>query len=277
MRVSGVAITVLADNRSAYGLESEHGLSFWVQTANRTLLFDTGQGEAMPRNAMALGIDIGRADAIILSHGHYDHTGNLSVALERAGRAELLLHADALRTRYSIHASPKPIGMPPAAREAVRVAGDARRRWVTQPVELDVGVWLTGPVPRETSFENTGGPFYWDADGLEPDPILDDLSLCVRTNAGWVVCLGCCHAGVVNTLQHILRELGGTKILAVIGGMHLRHADSERLERTAAALEEYDIPYLYPCHCTGEAATAFWQERFPKAVQPVFAGLKISF
>jgi 7,8-dihydropterin-6-yl-methyl-4-(beta-D-ribofuranosyl)aminobenzene 5'-phosphate synthase len=60
----------------------------------------------MPRNAAALGIDIGRADAIVLSHGHYDHTGNLRLALERTGRAELLLHAEALRTRYSIHASP---------------------------------------------------------------------------------------------------------------------------------------------------------------------------
>jgi 7,8-dihydropterin-6-yl-methyl-4-(beta-D-ribofuranosyl)aminobenzene 5'-phosphate synthase len=277
MQVSGVAITVLADNRSAQGLESEHGLSFWIRTANRTILFDTGQGDAMPRNAASLGIDIGTADAVVLSHGHYDHTGNLRLALERAGRAELLLHPDALRPRYSIHASPKPIGMPAAAREAVRAASDARCRWVTRPTELDAGVWLTGPVPRETAFENAGGPFYWDEAGKEPDPISDDLSLCVRTGAGWVVCLGCCHAGVVNTLRHIPRELGGGKILAVIGGMHLCHADAERLERTTAAFATYDVPRLYPCHCTGEAATAFLRQRFPRAVQPGFAGLQIAF
>jgi len=65
--------------------------------------------------------------------------------------------------------------------------------------------------------------------------------------------------------------------VAVIGGLHLCHADSERLERTAAAFEAYDIAYLYPCHCTGEAATACLRQRFPQAGQPVFAGLKISF
>ncbi|MGI5868719.1 MAG: hypothetical protein ACOX9C_04660 [Kiritimatiellia bacterium] len=99
----------------------------------------------------------------------------------------------------------------------------------------------------------------------------------MRTSAGWGVCPGCCHADVVNTLQHILQELGGRKILAVIGGMHLCHADSERLKRTADAFQVYNACFLYPCHCTGETATAFLRRRFPQAVRPVSAGLKISF
>ncbi len=270
-------LTILSDNAAQPPLKSEHGFSAWIETPGANILFDTGAGPAMLHNADALGVDLSKASAIALSHGHYDHAGNLAEILERGRRAPLFLHPDSLRPRFSIHDAPKSIGMPPAACDAVRTAGDARCRWVERPTELATGVWLAGPVPRKTAFEDTGGPFYFDPDGQEPDPILDDLSLCMRTSAGWVVCLGCCHAGVVNTLQHILQALGGTKILTVIGGMHLCHADTERLKRTADAFQVYNVPFLYPCHCTGETATAFLRRRFPYAVRPVSAGLKISF
>jgi len=274
---SGVAITVLADNHAAYGLDAEHGFSLWVETEGQKILFDTGQGEDMPRNAEALGIDIGAADRILLSHGHFDHTGNVPYALERAKRASLLLHPDALIDRYSIHAAPKPIGMPEKSRAAVYASAGTRCQWVRRPRAVSAGVWITGPEPRVTDFEDTGGPFFLDPAGTLSDPIPDDLSLCVHTAGGWVVCLGCCHAGVVNTLRHLAQEFGGSRILAVIGGMHLCHADAGRLERTAAALKEYDVPYLYPCHCTGEAATEFLRRHLPANVQSGFAGMKVAF
>ena len=270
-------LTILSDNTATPPLEPEHGFAVWLATPTAKILFDTGAGPAMLRNAEALGVDISEADAVVLSHGHYDHTGNLAEVLRRATRAKLFAHPGVTRPRFSIHDAPKSIGMPRDAREAVLAMGGARRQWVMRPTEIDAGVWLTGPVPRETDFEDAGGPFYLDAEGREPDVIPDDLSLCAGTAGGWVVCLGCCHAGVVNTLQYILRELGGKKILAVIGGMHLRHATSERLERTTTALKVYDIPQFYPSHCTGEAATAFLAQRFPQAVRPGFAGLKIGF
>ena len=152
---SGVAITVLADNHAAYGLDAEHGFSLWVETEGQKILFDTGQGEDMPRNAEALGIDIGAADRILLSHGHFDHTGNVPYALERAKRASLLLHPDALIDRYSIHAAPKPIGMPEKSRVAVYASAGTRCQWVRRPRAVSAGVWITGPVPRVTDFEES--------------------------------------------------------------------------------------------------------------------------
>ncbi len=277
MRQRKVTITVLSDNRAAYGLEPEHGLAFWIETPERNILFDTGRGEAMPRNAETLGIDLASADVVALSHGHYDHTGNVPLALSRADRSRLFLHPDALQARYSIHDAPKPIGMPEASQCAVRSLPDARRQWVSAPCEVDDGVSLSGPVPRETAFEDAGGPFFLDADGALPDALPDDQSLWIKTDAGLVVCLGCCHAGVVNTLRYVTRAAKDDRIAALIGGMHLLHADHERLERTTAALREYAIPHVFPCHCTGEAAMAFLEADLGPSVQPGYAGMKVRF
>ena len=272
-----LSITVLSDNRAAYGLEAEHGLSLWIETAGHTILFDTGLGEATLKNAEALGIDLGLADCVVLSHGHYDHTGNVSAVLERAGHARLYLHPDAVQARYSIHDAPKPIGMPAESKAAVRALPDARRCWVTTPWALEVGVLLTGPVQRVTEYEDTGGPFFLDSEGQVADVIPDDLAIWVQTRAGLVVCLGCCHAGVINTLRYCTGLAGENRIVAVIGGMHLLHATEARLGRTAEALKEYAIPCVVPCHCTGDAACAYLARHLGSPVQTGYAGMKVSF
>jgi 7,8-dihydropterin-6-yl-methyl-4-(beta-D-ribofuranosyl)aminobenzene 5'-phosphate synthase len=148
---------------------------------------------------------------------------------------------------------------------------------VTAPFELDAGVWLSGFVPRDAGFEDTGGPFFLDAERTEADLIPDDLSLGIRTCAGLVVCLGCCHAGIINTLRHLTRVTGETRVLAVIGGLHLLHAGSARLEQTVEALKAYAVPYLYPGHCSGEEAVAQLERSLGPSVQPCFAGQKIGF
>lgn len=277
MNAKGVAVTILADNRVAYGLEAEHGLSLWIEAGGHKILFDTGRGEAMLRNAETLGIDLGLADSIVLSHGHYDHTGNVAQALARTRRARLYLHQDALLSRFSIHDEPKQIGMPEASQVAVRALSHPRRIWVSSPWELSESVMLTGPVPRRTEYEDTGGPFFLDEAGKHADVISDDLSFWVRTRAGLVVCLGCCHAGILNTLRHAVEISCEPRILAVIGGMHLSHASQDRLDRTVEALEAYGVSYLYPCHCTGESAVSHLRQRLGASVQPGFAGMKISF
>ncbi len=88
-----IALTLLSENtvRGA-GLLGEHGLAYWLDTGTHRVLFDTGQGMALQPNAAKLGIDLGRADAIVLSHGHYDHVSGLPMALQAAPAAELWFH-----------------------------------------------------------------------------------------------------------------------------------------------------------------------------------------
>ena len=93
-----------------------------------------------------------------------------------------------------------------------------------------------------------------DPEGRQSDPITDDLALWMRTDMGLVVVVGCCHAGLINTLTHAQRLSGISHICAVLGGFHLREASETRVKRTIGALTELAVDVIIPCHCTGDPA-----------------------
>ncbi|NTW46636.1 MAG: MBL fold metallo-hydrolase [Chlorobaculum sp.] len=265
---------MLSDNHAAPGLACEHGFATLIETGGKRILFDTGQLSALDVNCRKLGIDLSGIDMIVLSHGHYDHAGNLAEVLRVAHKATLCLHPAALVGRYSIrNDKPKLIDMPGEAKQAIAALPAERVRFVQEPVSLTDGVFLTGPVPRQTTFEDTGGPFFFDPEGVQPDPIDDDLSLWIEEPQGLTVLAGCCHSGIVNTLDYIESLTGPKPIARLIGGMHLAAASEERLARTIEALKKRDIARLIPCHCTGQAATKLFQRELPCPVEAGYAGM----
>ena len=191
MAKSGVTVTVLAENTAqGIGLLGEHGLGLWIESLDTCVLFDTGQGLALPGNAEKLGVDLDCADAVVLSHGHYDHSGGLSHALSQAPNARIFLHPSALATRFSCREGQvREIGMPAHVRDAVN-ARQTSVTWIKEPTEIAPGMLVTGPIPRRNGFEDTGGPFFFDRDGTRPDPIEDDQAMWIETPAGVVVLLG---------------------------------------------------------------------------------------
>lgn len=252
----GVTITTLVDNHAAEGLASEHGFALWIETGWRKVLFDTGQLDALEKNAPLLGVDLSSADALVLSHGHYDHTGGLPFFLREAPGTLLYAHPHLRLERYSIREGvPKSIGLPAASLSAIDRLPEPQLRWVEEPMRIAEEITLTGTIPRITSFEDTGGPFFLDPEGKIPDPIDDDLSLTIRTEKGIVLCTGCAHAGLINILKAVQEHYPGEPIRAIIGGFHLVNASKERVQETIAALREVDPELLVPCHCTGDAAT----------------------
>ncbi len=271
-------ITILVDNQAAGGLVAEHGLSLWIEAEGKRILFDTGQGAALERNAGMLGVDLGRTDILVLSHGHYDHTGGIPCVLRRAPLAMVYCHSGAVQPRYSIsQGRARPIHMPQPAMAAIDKLPWKHLSWVQQPVWLSENVGIVAPIARETDYEDSGGPFYLDPEGRRPDPIEDDLALWIKTRSGLVVCVGCCHAGLVNTLNHVRNINFGMNIRAVIGGFHLLNATRQRLGRTIAALRSIKPETLIPCHCTGASAVSALQLAMGEQASPGASGKTYHF
>lgn len=251
----GVRVRILVDNRAGDSFSAEHGFSLWIETAGQNILFDTGQGSALGHNARQLGIDLKQTDVVVLSHGHYDHSGGLAEVLALAPSAQVYAHEGVTRERHSVApGNVRRIGMPPESVKALQAVPPNRLHWVAAPRCLSAEVGLSGPIPRLNDFEDVGGPFFLDEAGNIPDPIEDDLAMWIRTPGGLVVLVGCAHAGLINTLNHIMFLVPGQPLQAVLGGFHLRAASDLRLSRTLDALKKAAPQVVIPCHCTGEQA-----------------------
>lgn len=271
-------LKIVVDNQAATGLVAEHGLSIWIETGGCRILFDTGQGRALRPNTERTKNDPAQADRLILSHGHYDHSGALDYVLQRNPGIPVYAHPAVTSQRYSIYpgTEPKDISMP--AKQQLRLAAlpDAQLHWINVPTQLTAGVCLTGPIPRQHPLEDTGGPFFEDAAGQKPDLIPDDMAMWIETPNGLLIICGCCHAGLINTVSYILHRSAEQRIYGIIGGLHLKNASAERLAATTEALRGWNPEFIVPCHCTGDAAIAHFQKQLSTTILPGFAGFDLS-
>jgi 7,8-dihydropterin-6-yl-methyl-4-(beta-D-ribofuranosyl)aminobenzene 5'-phosphate synthase len=271
------SIKVVVDNKAAEGFVAEHGFALWIEMAGRTILFDTGNREALLPNCRKLNLRFSSLTDLVISHGHYDHTGGVDLVVREAGDIQVYLHQAAMQPRYSNgEVEARSVRMPAASMRSIWSLPEDSMHWLTHPFNLAPDIGITGPIARLTGYEDSGGAFYYDPWGKRPDPIEDDNALWLNSSEGLIVCVGCSHAGIVNTLQAVMEITGERRIRSVIGGLHLINASPERLAKTAAALNDFDLHQLVACHCTGDESFAHLSEHLNCEVVQGHAGYCMS-
>ncbi len=272
-------ITVVVENTAqGVGLLAEHGLAYWLEWDGRRILFDTGQGHVLKNNLFKMGFRPDQIDTVVLSHGHFDHTGGLADALERDQPVEVLAHPDALGKKFAKNhdGTSRDIGMPFHARKALHKP-TVELRSAEGPAQIADGLMTTGKVPLVNDFEKPSSRFFADEECSTPDQLPDDQSIFFEGDEGTVVLLGCAHSGVINTLRHVSELTDRRPIQAVIGGMHLVDASQERIFQTIEELRRFDLKLLAPTHCTGMPATVAMWNAFPEIIATCHVGSKFSF
>lgn len=260
-----IRITILCDNSVGplAGTLGEHGFSVFIEAESGPVLFDTGSGATLLHNAMRMNRDLRRVEKVVLSHGHYDHTGGLWPLLQWSGPKTIYAHEDVFACRYAIRDGQRgrTIGIPYDRKylEGQGASFDLSASFR----EIVPGMYLTGTVPRTMAFEEGDSGLFCDEKGCMPDRVPDDQSLVINTGKGLVLILGCCHSGMINTIEYARQSIGEERVYAVLGGNHLGFCSQVQLNETVRALHSYHIEKICGSHCSGFAASARLLKEFP--------------
>jgi len=274
-----VSVTILVENTTPMrNLIGEYGFACLIRIDDTAILFDTGSSEALFHNSEALGIKLEEVPEVVISHGHFDHTGALLPLLKRFGPKRVYSHSQFLTPRLLPldKGGFRKIGTP-ATRDQLEEAG-AELVPADHFIEIRPGVYLTGEIPRSNNFEDTGGDFHKEIDGqIVADHLDDDSAMIIDHPQGLIIVSGCAHAGIINTITYARQRTGRDHVLAYIGGTHLMTASDDRLQQTVQALRSMPIDRLIIAHCTGFYAGATLYSQLGKMVVKGETGMVFRF
>ena len=254
-------------------LLAEHGFSVLVRvfTQNKVheILMDAGLSTGcMLYNARQLDYDLREVEAMVLSHGHYDHTGGLRAFLEDASRqVPLIVHPYAFLRRRRNYPPAEPSELPKLDAVTLKKAGaDILMR--KGPSALAAGhLLVTGEIGRSVPFEKEHpGTEVWADGRWVPDRIADDQALVINVrDKGLVVISGCAHAGIINTIEYARKITGTDRVHAVMGGFHLPvPAFGPVIRPTIDAIQRIGPDHIVPMHCTGHDAICRFMAAMPE-------------
>ena len=277
-----ISVTLLVDNyvthpkHSSKGLLGEHGVSFFINIGEKQILFDVGRGNTISQNAHLLGLQLSDVEAVVLSHGHGDHTGGLETVLKNTGQVNVYVHADIFKPKYTIELGKEPVynGMP-KTREEYEALG---ARFVLRDGVMEIvdGIYLLGPIAREKPSNDMRMSNRFVREGAEykPDPFTDEQVLAINTPQGLVLILGCTHNGLENTIEQV-NKMTGKRISGIIGGLHLCDTVPQKVEKLGLWLQTMGVNLVGCNHCTGFESAAILYSLLGKIVTFNYVGKKI--
>jgi 7,8-dihydropterin-6-yl-methyl-4-(beta-D-ribofuranosyl)aminobenzene 5'-phosphate synthase len=272
-----------------------HGFSCLITVhrgdRHHAVLFDSGPEDyAFERNTTRLGADLGKVESIVLSHGHWDHSGAMFLALgairARNGGREVpyYAHPGMFRSRGMMlpGGSVRLLDDVPGINELT--AQGARVICTTEPQSfLDDMFFVSGEVPRVTAFERglpgqvrrTDDGKHWEPDEL----LMDERWVAVHVaGKGLVVFSACSHAGIVNVLKHARASFPHLPLHAVMGGLHLSGDNEKIIPQTMEAMREFQLATIAAGHCTGWRAMSALAAAFgDKVIAPSAVGKRYTF
>jgi 7,8-dihydropterin-6-yl-methyl-4-(beta-D-ribofuranosyl)aminobenzene 5'-phosphate synthase len=283
--IETLKVTVLVEdsvNVKKPNLIAKHGLSLLVETklagVNSRLLMDVGPGPDIAlRNADMIDMDMKKIDSIMLSHGHYDHTGALLAVLKHIDHSiPIIAHPNVFNPKFSYKPALTTIGMQFDVPDIRAVGGELLL--TRDSIVFLNGVFSSGEILRKTSFEEVKGFWTVECNRFIKDNVIDEQALFINVREkGLVILTGCAHAGIINTVRHAKRVTGINDVYAVIGGFHLGQADDVRIQKSIEELKKYDLKRIYPCHCTGKKAISQLSKSFGDLCIPIHTGDTIEF
>jgi len=256
-------VHILVDNKVVDlrppGMKAEWGFSAYIESEEPVLL-DSGQSDLAFRNMLIKGIEF--PEKIVLSHGHYDHTGGLMSMLRP--KMKLYTHPHAFLPRYykGMH-----VGIP-FVRERIESLAEVVE--VAEPSEIAKNVWMLGEIPRKHEEAVLEDSYIIVEGKKQEDRILDDTSLAVKTEDGVLLILGCCHSGLRNTVEWA-EEVVGDEVKFVVGGTHLIAFKPDELPEIIRWIDN-KVERIAPCHCTGIAYEFVLKERLGEKYVMVGSG-----
>ncbi len=252
-------ITILYDdNKLDNNLEKDHGFSAFIEFKDHKILFDTGTKEKiLIDNAKKLGINLEKVEHVILSHGHYDHTGGANYFIDRA---KIYAHPKIFEDKYRDSEGKQYIGIPLQFKDKLK----EKVIFNKEKKEILPNTFLSGQV----NVKKKSGLYHKTRQGYTNDWMDDEQFLTIETQKGLIIITGCSHKGLNNIINHILANFQ-KPIYTIIGGLHLKDASTSEIAKNAKYLTNF-TKEVYYCHCTGEKASKIIE----KAIngQKVYAG-----